>query len=194
MQRRDYYDGYEEGVMHAYRYSLWSCAGCDEATLECQVAWQSAFPQDEEEWEDNGPQDYFPPRRIDSIKPKVFVNIKPEVDQLYKELVVCLNQDCPLLSTIGLRALIEGICADKGITDGNLEQKINGLHNSRRNHTSAGVCIRPRMRLWGWRSPCASYTVSTSCSSSSSSSTSRIHGSHNPSISSARPRCHSDGC
>jgi hypothetical protein len=43
-------------------------------------------------------------------------------------LTISLNQDCPLLSTIGLRAVIEGICADKGITQGNLEQKINGLH------------------------------------------------------------------
>ena len=43
-------------------------------------------------------------------------------------------------------------------------------------------------------SPCASYTVSRSCSSSSSLSTRSIQGSHSPSISSLRPRCHSDGC
>jgi hypothetical protein len=27
------------------------------------------------------------------------------------------------------------------------------FNNSKRNNTSAGVCIRARMRLWGWRSP-----------------------------------------
>jgi hypothetical protein len=41
---------------------------------------------------------------------------------------------------------------------------------------------------------CGSYTVSRNCSSSSSLSTRNIHGSYSPSISLARPRCHSDGC
>jgi hypothetical protein len=110
--------------MHAYRYSLWSCAGCDEATLQ----WQTASEDNDEEWEDPAGEGYFPPRQRDSIEPKVFKNIKPGLNQLYNELTICLNQDCPLLSTIGLRAVIEGICADKGIIEGNLEQKINGLH------------------------------------------------------------------
>jgi hypothetical protein len=44
------------------------------------------------------------------------------------ELATCLNQECPVLSTIGLRALIEGICVDKGIPQGKLEQMIDDLH------------------------------------------------------------------
>ena len=48
----------------------------------------------------------------------------------------CFNSHNYLLCTAGLRALLEGVCADKGITSGpnkegkivkNLEGKINGL-------------------------------------------------------------------
>jgi hypothetical protein len=70
----------------------------------------------------------------------------------------------------------------------------NVFQQQQTQHHLGWRCSRPRLRLCGYRSPCASYTVSRSCSSSSNSSTSRIHGSHNPSISSTRPRCHGDGC
>jgi hypothetical protein len=36
---------------------------------------------------------------------------------------------------------------------------------SSRSATSAGVCVRPRVRLFGWRFPCASYTLSISATS-----------------------------
>jgi uncharacterized protein DUF4145 len=96
----------------------------DEATLQ----WQLANDDDGQEWENPIYEGYFLTRHKDSIVPKVFRTIKPELQKLYWELVICLNDNCQLLSTIGLRALIEGICADKGITEGNLEQKINALH------------------------------------------------------------------
>jgi uncharacterized protein DUF4145 len=62
---------------------------------------------------------------------KLFQKLKPDLHQLYKEIVACLDKDCLLLCTVGLRALIEGVCVDKGLTDEitgrNLSAKIDGL-------------------------------------------------------------------
>lgn len=67
----------------------------------------------------------------DYIQPTVFKNLNNELGRLYKEIVTCFNEDCLLLCTIGLRALVEGICVDKGLTDEitgkNLRAKIDGL-------------------------------------------------------------------
>jgi hypothetical protein len=119
--RHDYWDD-DESVTHVYRYSLWSCAGCDEATLQ----WQVACEDNDEEWE-QASEGYFPRRLKDAIQPKVFTNLNREMSQLYKEVVTCFNEHCLLLCTIGLRALIEGVCKDKGLKDGNLEHKVKGL-------------------------------------------------------------------
>lgn len=122
-RRHAFWNDENESLTWVYRYSLWSCAGCDEATLQ----WERAMEDTDEEWED-AMTGYFPTRQRDSIQAKIFKNIKPELNQIYMELVTCFNQDCLLSCTIGLRALIEGICVDKGINSGNLEHKINDLH------------------------------------------------------------------
>ena len=105
---------YEDGERyHADEFttSIWSCAGCDEETFESKYK-----PVDEEEF---GPE-YFPPRseyseKGDVIQPKVFQHLDPDLNRLYVEVVACLNGNCLVLSTMGLRALIEGICREKKI-------------------------------------------------------------------------------
>jgi Domain of unknown function (DUF4145) len=80
--------------------------------------------------EEFGPE-CFPPRSEysgegDVVQPKVFQHLNPDLKRLYCG-DHCLPQrrvSPPLYH--GLRALIEGICRDKGLTDGNLEQEIEG--------------------------------------------------------------------
>jgi len=119
------YDDFDEEVFgfHEHRYSLWSCAGCTAPTLE----WQMGPPSsDNEEWEEFA-FGYFPPREKDSIQRKRFRNLKPELSLLYGEVVTCFNSDCLLLCTIGLRALIEAVCKDKGVAGRDLKDRISGL-------------------------------------------------------------------
>lgn len=105
--------------------SIWSCAGCEVETFE----WKFTGI-------DEGEQDptYLPPRsedneEEDAVQPKVFHRLKPELDRLYVEIIASLNRNCLVLCSIGLRALMEGICRDKGFTDkkDSLEVKINRL-------------------------------------------------------------------
>jgi hypothetical protein len=109
-------------VRHAHRYSLWSCAGCKEAILEKQWASEDS----DSEWAEASGE-YYPRRTEDSIQPKVFKNLNDELGRLYKEIVICFNEDCLLLCTIGLRALIEGVCKERGHKKGNLEEKVKEL-------------------------------------------------------------------
>ena len=50
-----------------------------------------------------------------------------KVQIIYKEIIGSMNAQLPVLSGIGLRALIESICRDQGISGGNLENLIDGL-------------------------------------------------------------------
>jgi Domain of unknown function (DUF4145) len=104
------------------RTSVWSCAGCDEETFERQ----HLFEVSNAEWEEHE-RFYYPERWIESIQPKHFRKLDSKLSQVYSEIIGCFNRGSLLLCTIGLRALLEGICRDKGLNDGNLERKIEGL-------------------------------------------------------------------
>ena len=67
---------------------------------------------------------------------KIYLHLPEHLDSLYIEVVRSLNVRNFILCAGGIRALLEGICVDKGITKGlnkegrtvrNLEGKINGL-------------------------------------------------------------------
>lgn len=92
------FDGGYVSENYEARAFIWSCAGCDEATFESQLL---ELNQGEEEW-----GDYFPARQQEGLRQrKFFQNLKPDLNQLYEDVVACLNNDRLLLFTIGLRAL-----------------------------------------------------------------------------------------
>ena len=95
------------------RTSIWSCAGCEEETVERQMLYSG-----EEEWDE-----FFPTREADSVQGKFFQNLTPELKCLYAEVIHSYNTGSLLLCTIGLRALVEGICADKDIEGVNLKRE-----------------------------------------------------------------------
>lgn len=126
-------------------YQIIQCKGCDTFSFR-QKTWSS----EEEDW--NGPNNYsdgtttrlYPHRGKDVMIAKRFRNTPINLREIYKEVIVCFNSDSPLLCAAGLRATIEGLCANQGVTDGpvkiakdctvkmqrmsTLECKINGLH------------------------------------------------------------------
>jgi len=110
------------------RTSIWSCNGCDEETFEYQYI--DADPGG------TFGNTYHPPRSaassadgtlVDILQNKRFQKLDPKLNRLCDEVIKCFNADCLLLCSVGLRALIEGICKEKGVTNGNLEHKVDGL-------------------------------------------------------------------
>lgn len=113
----------------SFRHTIWSteiidpCTGAPEETTER----------------------LYPKRDMNSLKAKSFWSVPNPLRRIYMEVIDCYNGECSTLAAAGLRAVVEGICADQSITDGpvsvpakgggiqiirkdNLEGKIFGLH------------------------------------------------------------------
>jgi len=109
-----------------YEYRLWVCRGCDTATLEEAYTHMGMFSQrDNEEhfWESK----FFPQRQRTDLSPKHFRHLNIKLSAIYLEVISSFNAELSILCAIGLRALLEGICADKGIKGRNLYEKVEGL-------------------------------------------------------------------
>ena len=109
--------GPELEYWEAYKYRFWICCGCDSATLE--IAYTSIAM--EQDWESQ-----FYPKRVDLL-PKRFLQLNRRLAAIYAEIILSFSNDARVLCTIGLRTLLEGICADKGLKGKDLFTKIDGL-------------------------------------------------------------------
>jgi hypothetical protein len=119
----DYYEAWTD--------ELWVCCGCEMATLVHH--WELVGAPTEAEVQ---PEVHlYPPRTIGKRQSKYFIKLPPALAKLYRETVEAFNAGSMLLCTIGLRALIEGVCKNKGIEASNLEKKIDGLSTFFRNET-----------------------------------------------------------
>jgi hypothetical protein len=122
---RDYIDEDAPGQVcwvETVGYRFWICAGCEAATLEKYYNDMS--------FGDN-PDDitYIPERTALHVGTKQFKQLPKKLAAIYVETLHAYNNNLPVLCAIGIRALLEGICADKGIAGSNLEKKIeNMLH------------------------------------------------------------------
>ncbi len=118
----DKYTGFEE----VWEFRLWTCRGCDTGTLE--VAYTNTGMVDPRArynvWEEG---DYYPKRKRRHWPSKRFRQLDQRLANIHREVVQSFNADLRILCAVGLRALLEGICADKGVIGRNLEKKIDGL-------------------------------------------------------------------
>jgi hypothetical protein len=108
-------------------WEIFQCLGCD---------YVSARVTTDYPWETEPNYDFYPERTSEYHERKNYQKLPPNLNKLYIEVVNAFNKDFLLLCTAGLRALLEGLCSDKGITEGpneqgkmvkSLEGKINGL-------------------------------------------------------------------
>ena len=105
--------------------AIWTCAGCEEETFE----WEHVYT--DPKMADEFSRRYYPDRKSEPengpLPRRTFQKLDPELKTLYGEVITCFNNDCLLLCTLGLRVLLEAICAEKAVLGGNLEQKIQAL-------------------------------------------------------------------
>ena len=138
-------DNDQDTIDWSDRYQIIQCMWCDTFSFR-HKNWFS------EAQEYYGPNDYndgtttvlYPQRSKDILNAKDFYSAPRNLRAIYKEVVNCFNGDSPVMCAAGLRATIEGLCAENGVTDGpvkvtkidgtievkrkdNLEGKISGL-------------------------------------------------------------------
>ncbi len=84
----------------------------------------------------------------DPMKPglsKDFYYVPPKLRRIYRETIDCFNNDALTLCAAGLRAIIEGICADQGISKGPVTIKLKDGSTKIETHSNlegkiAGLC------------------------------------------------------
>ena len=102
-------------------YQIVKCSGCDTVSYRsCKFFSEYRDFENDETWEERFPA---PQKRTK----KDFKHLPPILKNIYQEVIVIYNHDGFILCAAGIRALLEGVCKDKGITDGNLEKKINAM-------------------------------------------------------------------
>jgi hypothetical protein len=111
------------GFVERLGYRLWVCAGCERGTLEEYYIFditdkELALPLDES---------YFPERTLLHVKAKEFKQLPQKLASIYRETLRAYNNNLPILCSVGIRALLEGICADKDISGRNLETKFDNM-------------------------------------------------------------------
>jgi hypothetical protein len=101
-------------------YILWVCAGCDTGTME--DSYTAAYLDSGE------PESIFYPDRAEHNRiRKYFMNLPKKLEGLYREVISAHNANLNVLCAIGLRGLVEGVCADKSIQGRNLDEKIEAM-------------------------------------------------------------------
>lgn len=126
-------------IMDGCKSQLIQCKGCEITAL--RKIWTASYNHNE----DGVPFEtieIYPPRNAGYLKAKTFYYVPSKLRALYLGSITCYNNGNYLLCAAGLRAVIEGICKDKGIKEGavpdkkgsekvtikkNLEGKIYGL-------------------------------------------------------------------
>jgi hypothetical protein len=119
----------EEESSEVYgQFRLWFCAGCDACTMEDYYTADYMFSQvGDSDFSQDYASTYHPKPAIGFRPDKRFHKLPPKLKKLYDEVIRANNDKLHLLCSAGLRGLIEGICADKNISGGNLEEKIDGM-------------------------------------------------------------------
>lgn len=96
-------------------YQIVRCLGCDSISFRHLESTSEDFPG-------AGPGErLYPKRAAASIPKKDFDTLPPAVERIYGEVIDCYNDDIYTLCAAGLRAIVEGICADQNVVDGPVE-------------------------------------------------------------------------
>lgn len=108
-----------------FEYRFWICCGCDTATLEEAYTNIGMIvpPHGDQTWTSV----LYPKRMTGYLPQKRFRQLDKKLGAIYREVIESFNSDLRILCAMGLRALLEGICADKEVSGEDLYHKIDGL-------------------------------------------------------------------
>ncbi len=119
------------GYCEDYEYRFLICRGCDTATLE--EKWTCSGMNDND-GNDIYTYEHSPKRKNLGVREsKRFVHIDKKLNETYKEIIIAHQQGLGIVTSMGIRALLEGICVIEGVDDKQawgLGKKIEALKDS----------------------------------------------------------------
>lgn len=113
----------DSGIHWGASYHTVRCRGCDTISF-AEVSWNSE--DEDDEGQPIRTTTLYPSRAV--RKPiEGFYYLPNKVRSVYKETLAALSNKAPILAAIGIRAVVEAVCADKDSSKVNLEKKIDLL-------------------------------------------------------------------
>ncbi len=115
------------GIVERMGYRFWICSGCKTGTLEEYYIFdilEEESIKDENMWDIT----YHPARNEFQISLKEFKQLTVNLTKIYRETLGAYNNNLTVLCALGIRSLLEGICADKEIVGKNLREKIDNMN------------------------------------------------------------------
>ncbi|EJL64756.1 DUF4145 domain-containing protein [Flavobacterium sp. CF136] len=111
----------EEGYNYYWQndYEIIQCLGCE------TISFRSEHSNSEDMDYEEGPyivEHIFPQRNKDTWHIKNYYNVPHNLRRIYRETIDCYNAECLTLCGAGTRALVEGICKESGILDGEVKK------------------------------------------------------------------------
>lgn len=118
---KSYYEEYESNgqIFPAYyeetEYLFLVCRGCDTATLEEKTTYSGMYDYDGNKLYS---YNYYPKRKkLGEREAKKFHHVDKKLNDIYKEIIISFQQGLIVVTAMGIRALLEGICVLEGIVD-----------------------------------------------------------------------------
>ena len=121
------YDEYD--IWQDTTYAAFSCQGCNTITFRIlSTNSEEIEPSDNGEMSLTEHVNYYPKRSMRMVKERIDIyDAPPKVRKIYHETIEAYNNELPILCGVGIRAIIEAICLEEGITIHGLDNKINAL-------------------------------------------------------------------
>ena len=130
-------------------YQIVQCLGCDTLSFRLlRVNSEDIGYIDEDEVDYLERTEVYPPRIAGRPKLKDDGLLPYEVEKIYQETHAALCMNLRILAAVGIRALVEAVCAEEEAQGGNLEKKIDGLVDARV-LTDSGAEILHGLRFMG---------------------------------------------
>lgn len=114
-----YYQKMPETIDWSNNYQIIQCCGCDTISFRhrnwCSENQGQIGP---DMWDDGSSSQLYPHRSNATRSIHEYYSVPSGLRRIYCEAIECFNGKMPTLCAAGLRAIIEGVCADQKITDG----------------------------------------------------------------------------
>ncbi|WP_159453546.1 DUF4145 domain-containing protein [Geoanaerobacter pelophilus] len=104
-------------------FRFWICAGCDSGTLEEYYVFDITY----NDFASPVDSQYYPERKELHVEDKKFKQLPEKLNNIYRETLKAYNNKLSVLCALGIRSLIEGICANKSVAGRDLQGKINNM-------------------------------------------------------------------
>lgn len=147
IEGQDWYG--ENSVEFWVHHQVIQCQGCETMSFRISSTNSEDFDFVDAETAEYNESVVLFPSRSEGRSPIKDAHLLPtRIQRIYGETIKGMNNDQPVLTGIGLRALVETICKDKKASGGNLVEKIGSLV-SLGVLTADGATILHRIRTLG---------------------------------------------